>query len=123
MKELSFLLLTVFTVTMIFSYRHDLRHFIKKMYYGKEKYATMKSILYGDYEEFVSGCFRLINFERQGLGITAFSYPSENEKKMIMETLRSKGWLMKFLSDISPKMRPVFLYSNGVDESIYFEVK
>ena len=123
MKELLFSLLTVFVITMIFAYRHNLKHFVREMYYGKKKYANMKAVMYGNYEEFVSGCFKLINFERQGLGITAYSHPSENEQKMIIDTLRSKGWLMKFLSDISPEMRPVFIYPHGVKESIYFEVK
>lgn len=123
MKELLYFLLTIFALSMIFAYRHNLKHFVKKMYYGKEKYATMKAVMYGNYEEFLSGCFQLVRFDRQGLGITSYSYPSENEQKMIINTLRSKGWLMKFLSDISPEMRPVFIYPYGVKESIYFEVK
>ena len=107
---------------MVFAYRHDLKHSIKEMYYGKKKYATMKSILYGNYEEFREACYRLINFERFGYGGggCSYSHPSEKEKKMIVEVARQKGWLLRFIGDTSEDMRKVFIYPQDVKEEETF---
>jgi|GEM_PF-3399593 len=122
MKELLFLLLIVFVTTMIFAYRHNLKHSIKEMYYGKKKYATMKSILHGDYEQFREACYRLINFQRFGYGAHGCSYShlSEKEKMMIVEVARKKGWLLRFICDTSEDMRKVFIYPHEIKEEEIF---
>ncbi|MFZ2310424.1 MAG: hypothetical protein WAW11_02680 [Patescibacteria group bacterium] len=122
MKELMFLLLIVFAISMIFAYRHNLKHFFREMHYGKDKYVTIKAIMYGDYEEFREACYKLINFERFGYGGCgcSYSHPSEEEKRLIVEVARQKGWLLRFMSDTSENMRKVFIYPDSVKEEEIF---
>lgn len=120
MENLLFLAPIAFVAAMIYAYRHDMRHAIKKIYYGKEKYAAMKSILYGNYEEFRAGCYQLIRFRKISLGGVTYGYPSENEKKMIVEVARKNGWLLRFVADTSEDMRRVFIYPENIKETEIF---
>ncbi len=47
-KTIFFILCAIFVVVQIFAYRYDIKHCARRIWYGKEKYQLMKTILYTD---------------------------------------------------------------------------
>jgi hypothetical protein len=119
MEKIVFFLGAIFVIVQIASYRHDLKHFFNKMYYGKKKYAFVKKIWYGNYDAFLEGCENLIA-NGQPSGQMSGEILSNKMQRMIVDTARKKGWLKKFINEAPEYVKKCAVYPYRVKEIIWW---
>lgn len=124
-KMFLWFLAIVQTGLMFYAYRYNLRESINAAYYGKKKYAIIKALKYGEYRDFLKGFYALMDFSKVN-GATSYRILTNKEKEIVMLTAYRRGFMMKFLEDISSSyssdMRVKNLYPDGVEEMRFFEV-